>query len=76
MTVPFVGALGDETKDSGIEGMSVVELDMQILEEAEMQYKVREDLGREDWHYVYRHSGEGFGQVVKGNEGRGSKEKL
>ena len=56
VTMPFVGALGDETKDSGEEGMSIVDMDMQILEEAEKQYKVREDLARDDWHYVYRHS--------------------
>ena len=56
VTVPFVGELGDETKNSSEEGMSIVELDMEILEEAEKQYKVREDIAREDWHYVYRHS--------------------
>ena len=55
LAVPFLGALGDETKDSAEEGMSIVDLDMQILEEAEKQYKVREDIGREDWHYSYRH---------------------
>ncbi|MCJ1339151.1 hypothetical protein MMC09_004440 [Bachmanniomyces sp. S44760] len=56
VTVPFVGALGDETKDSGYESMSVVDLDMQIVEEAEKQYKIREDIAREDWHYFYRHT--------------------
>lgn len=55
VTMPFVGALGDETKDSVEEGMSIVEVDMQVLEEAEAQYKVREDMGREDWYYSYRH---------------------
>ena len=55
VALPFVGALGDETKDSVEEGMSVVEIDMEILDEAEKNYKVREDLGREDWHYTYRH---------------------
>ena len=55
VTMPFIGALGDETKDSEEEGMSVVDIDMEILDEAEKNYKVREDLGREDWHYVYRH---------------------
>ena len=54
--MPFVGALGDETKDSGEEAMSIVNMDMEILEEAEKQYKVREDLAKEDWHYVYRHN--------------------
>lgn len=55
VAVPFLGGLGDATKDSVEEGMSVVDLDMQILEEAEANYKVREDMAREDWHYTYRH---------------------
>jgi predicted amidohydrolase len=50
VAVPFQGALG---KLGGEEGMSVVELDMQILEDAEENYKVREDMGREGWHYAY-----------------------
>ncbi|CAO1598476.1 hypothetical protein XANCAGTX0491_002242 [Xanthoria calcicola] len=53
VAVPFLGALGDETKDSCEEGMSVVDLDMRHVEEAEANYKVRADLAREDWHYVY-----------------------
>ena len=56
MTVPFLGALGNETKDSAEEGMSIVDLDMEILEEAEKQYKIREDISRSDWHYDYRHT--------------------
>jgi predicted amidohydrolase len=55
VAVPFLGSLGDATKDSAEEGMSVVELDMQVLEKAEAQYKVREDMARSDWHYTYRH---------------------
>ncbi|TVY86518.1 Hydrolase [Lachnellula willkommii] len=50
VAVPFKGALG---KMGGEEGMSVVEVDMQILEVAEDNYKVREDIGREGWHYEY-----------------------
>lgn len=54
VTVPFVGAL---TKLGGsAEGMSVVDVDMQILEDAEENYKVRSDIARNDWHYDYRHS--------------------
>jgi len=53
--MPFIGALGDETKDSGVEGMSIVDMDMGVLEEAEANYKVREDMNRQDWHYSYRH---------------------
>ncbi len=55
VTVPFLGALGDETKDTHEEAMSIVQLDMQLVEEAERQYKVREDMAGEDWHYEYRH---------------------
>lgn len=39
--------------------MSVVDLDMQILEDAEANYQVRADLARTDWHYEYRHSRKG-----------------
>ena len=55
VTLPFVGALGEETMNTSEEGMSIVDIDKEILEEAEKHYKVREDLGREDWHYTYRH---------------------
>lgn len=46
--MPILGALG---KMAAEEGMEVVELDMDILRVAEENYKVREDLAREDWHY-------------------------
>ncbi|KAL8715059.1 MAG: hypothetical protein Q9220_001016 [cf. Caloplaca sp. 1 TL-2023] len=55
VAVPFAGALGEETKDSSEEGMSIVDLDMRHVEEAEANYKVREDLARQDWYYEYRH---------------------
>lgn len=35
--------------------MAVVDLDMQIMEDAEANYQVRADLRRADWHYDYRH---------------------
>ena len=57
VTLPFVGALGEETKGSREEGMSVVEVDMEILEQAEANYGVRGDLAKEGWHYTYRHQG-------------------
>lgn len=66
VVMPFVGGLGGETMGSRVEGMSVVEVDMRVLEEAERQYKVREDMAGEDWHYRYRHSGEGGGKAVRG----------
>lgn len=50
VAVPFQGALG---KLGPEEGMSVVEVDMDILEEAERNYKVRADMGVEGWHYDY-----------------------
>lgn len=54
VVVPFTGPL--VRMGSCAEGMSVVDVDMQILEDAEENYKVRADLARDDWHYDYRHS--------------------
>lgn len=50
VAVPFKGAVG---KLGNEEGMSVVEVDMQILEDAEENYKVRQDMGGKEWHYGY-----------------------
>lgn len=55
VTLPFVGALGDATKDSAEEGMSVVDIDMEVVEEAERNYGVRGDMAGRNWHYEYRH---------------------
>jgi hypothetical protein len=60
VTVPFVGPLA--LLSSSPEGMLLVDLDMEILEAAERNYKVRADLARSDWHYDYRHS------ISKANE--------
>ena len=60
VTLPFVGPLGDETKDTHEEGMSIVDVDMELIEEAEKHYKVREDIRRDEWHYTYRHQGGGL----------------
>ncbi|PKS12886.1 hypothetical protein jhhlp_000226 [Lomentospora prolificans] len=46
--LPILGAKG---KLGAEEGMSIVEVDMGVLDVAEKTYKVREDLGKEDWHY-------------------------
>jgi hypothetical protein len=35
--------------------MAVVDVDMQIIDDAEENYGVRADLARSDWHYDYRH---------------------
>ena len=59
VAVPFIGSLGDETKDTNKEGMSVVDVDMQLVEEAEKNYKIRKDIEGEGWHYTYRHQGGG-----------------
>ena len=54
VTVPFIGPL---TRMGGCqEGMTVAEVDMQIVEDAEKNYGIRADLAREDWHYDYRHN--------------------
>lgn len=54
VAMPFVGKLKGSF---GVceEGVRVLDVDMEILEEAERNYKVREDMGREDWHYGYSH---------------------
>ena len=57
VSVPFVGPLA--RLGSGGEGMAVVDLDLGVLDIAEANYKVREDLAREDWHYSYRHTQQG-----------------
>lgn len=54
VVVPFVGPLVH--MGSCAEGMSVVDIDMQVLEDAEDNYRVRADLARDDWHYDYRHT--------------------
>ncbi|KAI0906039.1 carbon-nitrogen hydrolase [Ustulina deusta] len=48
--VPHLGALGQLGR---AEGMSIVDLDMNVLRVAEENYKVREDMQAEGWHYAY-----------------------
>jgi hypothetical protein len=38
------------------EGFIVADLDMSVLDLAEENYKVRQDLASEEWHYSYRHN--------------------
>lgn len=38
------------------EGVMVVDMDMGMVRIAEENYKVREDIKKKGWHYVYRHS--------------------
>ncbi len=65
VALPFVGGLGDETKATSREGMSIVEVDMAIVEEAEKNYKVRADINGEAWHYSYRHQSFGHEEVKR-----------
>ncbi|KAJ6155806.1 hypothetical protein N7470_006372 [Penicillium chermesinum] len=53
VTLPLVGPVA---KMGCEEGMQVVDMDMSVLQVAERNYKVRQDLQKEDWHYVYRHT--------------------
>jgi predicted amidohydrolase len=54
VAIPFIGCIGKlQTSE---EGMKLVSVDMDIPDEAETVYKVREDLASPDWHYVYRHT--------------------
>ncbi|KAI2607953.1 putative hydrolase, carbon-nitrogen family [Hypoxylon sp. NC1633] len=50
VSVPHIGSLG---KLGRSEGMSIVDLDTKVLQIAEDNYKVREDMKREGWHYAY-----------------------
>lgn len=53
--MPLIGAVkGSFTGPE--EGMRIVDVDMNILEVAEANYRVRQDMKREDWHYGYSHS--------------------
>ncbi|KAF7509172.1 hypothetical protein GJ744_008232 [Endocarpon pusillum] len=57
VAMPFVGKVKGSFEGNE-EGLRLVEVDMEILEEAERHYKVREDMGKEDWHYGYSHGGQ------------------
>jgi hypothetical protein len=54
VVVPFIGPL--VRMGSCAEGLGGADIDMQVLEDAEENYRVRADLARDDWHYDYRHS--------------------
>lgn len=53
--MPIVGMLPNSFKDGEV-GVRVIDTDMKLLDVAEANYKIREDLGREDWHYGYTHA--------------------
>ncbi|KAK0629223.1 putative chaperone binding protein [Bombardia bombarda] len=52
VTVPILGALGG-TAGVASEEMRVVEVDFDVLRVAEGNYKVRQDMRGEGWHYGY-----------------------
>ncbi|KAJ5099394.1 hypothetical protein N7532_006395 [Penicillium argentinense] len=52
VAMPFVGQM--EKFENSDEGVKYADLDMDILDEAERAYKVREDITSPDWHYSYR----------------------
>jgi hypothetical protein len=51
VALPFAGCI--ERFENSQEGMKIVDVDMNILEEAEGAYKIREDIATSDWHYGY-----------------------
>jgi hypothetical protein len=68
VAMPLIGAVkGSFTGPE--EGMRIVDVDMNILEVAEANYRVRQDMKREDWHYGYSHSQSQSSQGVKGEGG-------
>jgi predicted amidohydrolase len=58
VTLPIVGAVEGGFED-GEPGVRVVEVDLKVLDVAEENYKIREDLARDDWHYGYEHPSTG-----------------
>ncbi|KAJ5272383.1 hypothetical protein N7478_007508 [Penicillium angulare] len=53
VTLPLVGPVA---KMGSEEGLLVADMDLGVLDIAEKNYKVREDIRKEGWHYVYRHT--------------------
>ncbi|GLI81758.1 hypothetical protein PoHVEF18_010147 [Penicillium ochrochloron] len=53
VALPIVGPVA---KMGTEEGICVVDMDLGLLDIAEKNYKVRQDIGKEGWHYLYRHS--------------------
>lgn len=49
---PILGRVPGSFED-GEEGMRIVDIDMGIAKVAEGNYKIREDMSGEDWHYGY-----------------------
>lgn len=54
--LPFMGPVQGKSMPAEQEGHMVVDLDMSVLALAEENYKVREDIESDGWHYTYRHN--------------------
>jgi predicted amidohydrolase len=54
VVLPLVGTVPGSFTDS-TPGMRIVEVDMKTVDVAEENYKIREDLAGNDWHYGYNH---------------------
>lgn len=52
VALPLVGTVPGSFED-GEEGMRILDVDMRTVDIAEQNYKIRQDLRREDWHYGY-----------------------
>ncbi|KAH7317001.1 carbon-nitrogen hydrolase [Stachybotrys elegans] len=52
VTMPIVGKVPGSFTD-GSEGTRVLDVDMDLVEIAEQNYRIRQDLARDDWHYGY-----------------------
>lgn len=55
LSMPVLGSVSRMA--IGEEGMVISEIDLHVLKVAEKNYKVREDIGKTDWHYEYNMSG-------------------
>ncbi|KAJ5181302.1 Carbon-nitrogen hydrolase [Penicillium cf. griseofulvum] len=54
ITLPLVGPIA---KMGTEEGFIVADFDTAIIDAAERNYKVRQDMKKEEWHYSYEHTG-------------------
>lgn len=55
VVLPLVGPVEGSFEDSE-EGLTIVDVDMRAVDVAEENYKIREDLARDNWHYGYSHT--------------------
>ncbi|CAG8208653.1 unnamed protein product [Penicillium salamii] len=53
IALPVAGSIA---KMGTEEGFIIADVDMEVIAAAERNYKVRQDLKKEDWYYTYRHT--------------------